>query len=486
MLKNEIFKVIDENVDNVIGKRYYLCKANLGELIDFVKGQLDGIDVTEFNQDFHEFEYDEFYDVDHETEEEREERLNPKKKTLEQLTEPSSSSYNFDRSRYLREKNEHMKFEDINNVIFDVAVENNFISLYFDNFNDKTFSGDFYLLDGFRRMFFDLQMGRNLDKDVYVKIYTKDATDIDMMHLMFSFNLWKVPQGVDVWFDRGWRLFIFKRLGIKLTGDKFGQHFGYLNVYFGNYKYNVKYDYLKLLKLVTGEQFYNDIRIIDALVDESLMRFSQGNVFNELFLYKLSQKRLDGNENDLNLDDWLHYLKVEYKEVDRINKMSVAGFFEKRIQNMVNEFFKIWENPEGLEEMKEKKPTGKMATPIEDYVFSVGSFERIVKVSSDDEIFIDGRVYQYKDNKIYTRLGTFVSNPIARIYLFFDKYYVMKHDGRYWIMTNKVSKYTDLLFHDVQKSDLVVFKGDKEELIEKIEEMTGKKWKPNTRKTEVW
>lgn len=482
-MKNGIFKIIDENVDNTIGKRYYLCKANLGELIDFVKSQLEGIDVTEFNREFCEFEYNEYYDVDNESEEARKERL--KSKTPEEMTKTPSDSYHFDRSMYLSSRKRYERFEDNNNLIFNVAVENNFISLYFDEFDGENIDGDFYLLDGFRRMFFDLQLGRNVNKDVYVKIYTNETTDADMMHLMFSFNLWKIPQGVDVWFDRGWRLFIYKRLGIKIVGNIYTQHFGYLNVYFGNYRYYSKYDYLELLHLVTSSQFYNDIQIIDALVDEKLTRCSQDNAFNELFLLKLSQKRLAGNENELNLDDWLHYLKVEWKEVDKINKMSVAGFYEKRIQNMVNEFFKIWEDSESLEKMKEEKPIEKMETLIEDYVFSVGSFEHIVKVNSDDSIFIDGRSYQYKNNKVYTRFSHHASDPDVRIYLFFDKYMVIKTDGRYWIVSANIKlSYTDLIFRS--GSDDVIFVGDKEELIEKIEEMTGKKWKPNTRKTDVW
>ena len=113
-------------------------------------------------------------------------------------------------------------------MIYNTAIENNFVSLYFEkasvNGEFLDVEGKFYLLDGFRRLLFDHNFCNKSDRMVYVKVYSSSTSDTDIMKLMFHFNLWKFPQGIDTWLDRGWRFFLYNRLGISFRDVKSGYY----------------------------------------------------------------------------------------------------------------------------------------------------------------------------------------------------------------------------------------------------------------------
>lgn len=478
-MKNNIFKVIDRNIDSIIEKKYYLCKVNFGDLVKFVENQFKGIDFEKFNYDFCEFIKNDYYENDNESVEDKNKRLGDVGKL---------KFDNFNYENYFNERREYFRQKDVvdekivmNKFIFNNGIENGFISLYFDNFNGENYEGNFYLLDGYRRILFNLE-DENLDREVYVKIYDGTTSDVDLMRVMFGFNFWKIPMGVKVWFDRGWRLFLFKRLGIEL--GKF--HFNYLNVYLDKYNYGEK-DYIEQEKLVTGNQFYNDMKIIDYLVNSEKMNFSQGYYFNEVFIYKLSKIRLNGNNNKLNIEDWIHFFDLSYGKVNVIKKMSVKGRYIKHISALVDDFFdNIWMNSDKLEKMRIKKPEGKMEVSIEDFIYnSMIRNDHNLSIVGEDSIVINNNFYKYQNNKIYAKIGGFQGNVMSRVYLFFDKFYVMKYNGKFYILSDKEKLNVNLIGYNCQENnESVIFFGDKEGVIEKVKQMTGEIWKPNMRKTD--
>jgi hypothetical protein len=478
-----MFKIIDENIDNIIGKKYYLCKINLFELITIVKNKMVDIDISSFNRDFLDFNVNDYYETDNETPENKKIRIeaenNVKRYNGITLTSPYiDDGYTRERINYFSNKSKSIENESEHGFIFNYAIENNFISLYSESFNDGKLEGYFYLLDGYRRLLFDFNtIEKNIDKDVYVKIYT-NTTEQDIMELMFGFNIWKIPQGIHVWFDRGWRLFIFMHTGIYLSQ----QHFYLLDEYVGREYINYKtYDAQE--KIITSKQFYNDIKIIDYLVNCEKMHHSKGKYFNYEFIEKLGKIRLNGNENYLNVEDWIHFLDLKYEDVDKIKSMTVHGHYNKRIILLVNEFFDMWKNPELIEEMNTEKPKSVSKTVIEDFYWNIPSYvrnEHTISIINDECLYIDCVNYYYENNKLYQYSTYNKYSNKYRVYLIFDKYKVISYDKVYYIINKDMKiNYVDLVFHDNY-----VFKGSKEELIIKIKENTGKTWKPNTRLTE--
>lgn len=481
------FKVIDKNTDYIINKEYYLCKVNLADLITFVKEKLGDIDFDQFNQRFTKFDIDEYYEIDNEPEKNkriRETRIydmwNETKEI--RLEREENDKYYDERHNYFFNKERKLKSESNQKFIYENSTENNFISLYSEYFDGKKFDGKFYLLDGYRRLLFNFNLfERNTNKDVYVKIYTNTTTDQDIMKLMFNFNMWKIPQGVDEWFDRGWRLFIYMRLGIEFTQ----QHFYHLDRYVGDYY--IKYrDYSEQETIITSSQFYNDLKAIDYLINCEKMHHDKGKHFNYQFIEKLATIRKNGNVNELNIEDWIYFLDLKYQDVDKIKSMGVHGHYVKRIDSLVNDFFKIWENPKLIEEMKNKKPKGTTKTTIEDFYWKIPDYFRNeiqINVVNDNEFIIDNEFYEYENNKIYQPMEGFYDVKRVRVFLFFDKYHIIYFDKIYYIINNSFSPDANMVMHRDQEKNIIAF-GTKDEMISKVKELTKKDWNPNTRRTD--
>ena len=288
--------------------------------------------------------------------------------------------------------------------------------------------------------------------------------------------------GVRVWFDRGWRLFLFKRLGIELKEF----HFKYLNVYLDKYNYGGK-DYIEQEKFVTGNRFYDDIKIIDYLVNCEKMKFSQGYYFNEVFINKLSKIRLSGNDDWLDIKDWIHFFDLSYGKVNVIKKMSVRGRYIKRISALVNDFFdNVWTNSNKLEKMRVEKPEGEMEVGIEDFIYnSRNGNDHNLSIVNEDLIVINNKFYKYQNNKIYVKIDGFQGNVMGRVYLFFDKFYVMKYNGNFYILSDKEKLNAHLIGYNCQENnENIIFFGNKKGVINKVKEMVGENWKPNVRKTD--
>jgi len=495
-----MLKVIDKNTDEIIKKPYYLCRANFGELVKFVKGKFKDTDFTKFNEAFtgnERISKDEesIYSADFQKE---------YKEYLEYNSYSSEPKENFEiwKAEHIERKKEYRKEkiqgitneEQLHNFIFDAATENNFISLYSEDVkvdgSQIGLSGTFYLLDGFRRLLFDFDfVEKNYDKEVYVKVYDNQTTDSNMMGIMFHFNLWKFPQGIGVWLDRGWRFFLFKRLNITLEKA----HFHYLDNYLDKGRWG-QTDYRLMYKLLTSQKFYDDFTLIDEFIKKkAILRVETGgNSYNtkdgefiSLFLKYLGKARLKGNFKDILLEDFIKFLDVNVNEVYRIQRMCVRGHYEKVVNKLIASFFEIWFDKVKLQKLRDKDLATVVVKeiPIMDYInsFSKEIIEEF-KLEGRYEITISvkKRSFIYKASKIYLEEGGVQDPSKLRVYLFFGDCVVYKK-GKFFFI-HDLSK-GEVSWHSEQNKESVLFKGDKTDLLKHLK-LLGVGQDLNSKKTE--
>lgn len=473
------FKVIDKNKDYLTGKEYWLCKTNLRTLVGFIDGRFADVDVNKFNTEWNE------------------------KKAEDKSDTKRGENVSIDNWEYERQFSEEKDLQ----IVFDTATENNFISLYFAEVEiykgelKATPDSKFYLLDGFRRLLFDFHhFEKDYNKEVYVKIYDGNTTDRDIMKMMFHFNLWKQPQGLSTWMDRGWRLFLYQRLKIELLADvdwddktRFISHFSCLSTYMGGSRYGEE-KYSKKLKLVTSERFYDDIMMIDeickmpSLFREGENRRDKSNSYIRFFIENLKKVRLNGNIQEMKLADFLHFLKVEKNEVYRIDPMSVSGHYEKPIRVLIDRFYEVWLNKVELEKMCQVNPNDVELKdiPREMWLESLpDEIKEKMEIKSGrwgTDVEVNGDRFHYKNKKLY--LNWTESKP--RVYAIINNYVLYGYSKRFYLSKKMLHNFSGHFYNDREKMYAWSSKS-KKEATEKIREIVNKQdWKMNVKETEFF
>ena len=447
-------EVIDTNRDHITNKPYDLYKVNLQELSELIKSKYPKVNFADFNRDH----------ISH---------RNP--------------------------EYDHTDKEMEDNFIFNASTENNFISIYSEEGIKLT--GKFYLLDGFRRLLYDFKnVKKDKDKEVYVKVYDKNTTDQDMMKLMFHMNLWKFPQGINVWLDRGWRFFIFERLGILVQSESerddnynnVGNHFGLLEDYF-----RCTEDYQVMYKMITSEIFYDDIALFDTIIKGKTLIGREGkdkkdSNFAWSFASYLGRRRAKGKFDKIEYADLIKLIKVKVNDINKIKKMEVQGFYIKEINSLMVLFFEIMDEPKLLFKLRNMEIPEETEILVKDFVEKLPK-EIIEKYNIDKKdsrsyekaITINKKYYQYENNKIYTEHEGIADPSKLRIYLFFEKYALLKWNDKFIVIDVSINNRIQYMSYgrDVKNE---IIKGTQEECLAKIKEMTGREFAIDRKRTVFW
>lgn len=219
----------------------------------------------------------------------------------------------------------------------------------------------FYLMDGFNRLFTDYG-DIDVDTKVYLKVITSKLKDHELMKVMVHLNLWKLYAdyhqfSTGTFLDRGFRLFIFKKFGIKLywyegdaehykkrTRDK--TDFDVLDYYFRDelsYTDRSRYSYHNLLKIFMNEKIIDDLKEIIKGNDYLKKPFNHYDSYLQSFVMFLSRRRLKGDTADYKFEDFLQILYDDDKYFKRlqtrtwtdVTRQSLFKFFQK-IENKLD------------------------------------------------------------------------------------------------------------------------------------------------------
>jgi len=479
---------LDENKDYIIGKKYYLCKAKVSELAKFVKAKYTGFDFTKFNEDA---------------------KPMPKfkKPSEEELQdEYKDDHYHFDKKpsfetwakkhvKYLEEQhNDNVKGykedEGLENLIYETAVENNFITIYsaepkiVEKIRSKQMlrpDGQFYLIDGFRRLLFDFNyVSKDNDREVYVKVYDKHTTDQDIMALLFHYNLWKISKGVDHWFDRGWRFFIYNRLGIHLdcggdwrytNKDKSKNHFQLLNDYLDDD------DILESKELVTGPAFYDDLKTIDEFVKGGSFTTDltvDGAMLTDLFSM-LPKKRLDGEYQHFDINLLRQYIFVRVDEVNHMRAMESYGHMCNRMATFTREFMDIWMDGEKTKALWSQVPAKATKVPIQDFIAAIPEeIRKKYKIEGSHRLWVGGHAFRYHSNRKLTKDASGAIGDSIRVYAFVHPYMLYLWNGRTCVQEIGEVQYEWNRFRErADPNDKRVYAGAEPGAIETIKRLTG-------------
>jgi hypothetical protein len=245
------------------------------------------------------------------------------------------------------------------------SYENSFIEMkrsgltsnYFFAYRDQ--DGQHYLMDGFNRLFTNYGDLGDLDSPVYIKIITDELADWQLMHIMFRLNMWKL-QGDGHWafkpdefFDRGFRLFLSKKLGVDICSyqdsgwrDRTREHsdFDILTTYFRKEWIDSNafaYSLAGISALMSRETIISDIKQILKLNDYMKQPFGNYRVFLEVYVTFLSSRRVyDGDLRDYSFEYYLDKLKEDTKFFNKFQKMSGTDSTRKNAYNWIREIDK--------------------------------------------------------------------------------------------------------------------------------------------------
>lgn len=280
---------IDSGYDETLGSNYELCKTNLYDLKVLVTTWYKGTDFKEFDKrlEWHSLDY--------------------KDKELAEMKKAGLTS--------------------------------NYFFVYKEG-------DEYYLMDGFNRLLTSYAE-INFNPPVYVKVLTSKLTDHDLMKIMFHLNMWKL-QGdghynfkPDDFFDRGFRLMLFKKFGIKLysykdwsTRTQNRKDFDILFKYFRNERefsdaFAFKLSELRLL--MGSERIVDDIK---ELIKSNIYLeppFKNYEMFFDGFAMFLSRKRVNGDMSEYKFETYLEKLKADTKFFKKLQGMSGTDSTRKNI-----------------------------------------------------------------------------------------------------------------------------------------------------------
>ena len=339
-------QIIDNNVDSFSGQKYYLCKMKFGELREQVKNSLGNINLNDFNEAYNEKVEEEIkIDVSREAYDEHLKDANyyGEKPSFEKW---SKRKLEWDTKQHSENLSSAKTGDKEKMLLFDIGTENNFISIHVKSIDDF---GKITLLDGFRRVLFDTHyLEKNLEKEVYVKVYTGEISNETFLKIMFENNVWKLSSSHDihVFFDRGYRLFLYGLTGIFLSTESAYQegredHFDLLRRYWIGTNTSW-FSILKAMKIFTSPVFLDDLKLIDELTKKNLISSRSNDTFCDMLMEELGRERLSGNFKTIGFNDIKDYLEINNKEKEHLEKMCVSGFIENRSKPFIRYFMKIF------------------------------------------------------------------------------------------------------------------------------------------------
>ncbi len=258
---------------------------------------------------------------------------------LSELTELAKSWYpDIDFKEFDDRKAKYIGEEETLKIIKKVGIITNYFFAYKEG-------EQYYLLDGFNRILTDYGKIKS-DPEVYLKVITTKLQDNELMLIMFNLNLklssrryYEAIDPID-FFDRGFRLLLFKKFGIRFysyedanTKKRNDSDFELLEEYFKDekdYSMEFSFDYEELHKIFGNRQVINDLKEIVKYNDYLTMPFENYNDFFSGFVRFLSRRRLRGDENRYEFKDFLEMLYKD-KFFKKLQKMSWTDSCRKNV-----------------------------------------------------------------------------------------------------------------------------------------------------------
>lgn len=272
---------VDTAYDELLKSNYDLFAVKFSELQTLVRGWYEGIDTSEFDG----------------------------------------------RSKYSKD-NDDAKYQ----VMKISGITSNQFYAYLDQ------NGTYHLMDGFNRLLTNYAE-LPVDPIVYIKILTDDLTDARLMNIMFRLNMWKIAKsGTDDsefytknFLDRGFRLFMFTKFGIK-----FYQYTDYNDRIRDNDDMEVIDHYLReesvavyfkrrlpeLYKLFMNDRIVDDFKEAIKINNYRTEPFKHYKLFKEGFVRFLARRRMKGDFSEHKFDTYLELLKADSKFFKKLQGMS--------------------------------------------------------------------------------------------------------------------------------------------------------------------
>jgi len=230
------------------------------------------------------------------------------------------------------------------------------VSNYFYAYNE---GDEFYLLDGYNRLFTDYGE-LDVDPTVYIKIIIDACSDHKLLSIMFRLNMWKLSKkgihGFDThdFLDRGFRLFMNKKFGIDiydggnyLTRTRSRSDFNVLDYYFKEEKKIAcywNYKFKDIIKLFSHKNVVNDFREIVSINDYLSAPFNNYYNFVNGYVMFLSWRRVSGDDSTYDFNDYVEVLKQDkfYKKLIKMSgtdstRINVFNFFRKLHENNIKQ-----------------------------------------------------------------------------------------------------------------------------------------------------
>ena len=443
-------KLIDSNIDKNINKKYDLFKIKIQDIRELLGSKYKKINMKDFNEG----------------------------------DDKIKGEYEFD-----FQKIDHEECDIADNIKFNAGIENNFITIH-------KIKNEYFLVDGFRRLFFDLQtLNRDIDREVYVKIFNEDTSEEDIMKLLCYANLWKYPQGIEVFLDRGWRLYLSFKLRIRLSNEStydskkyYVNHFEALEKYIDGKRYSRNSKYSDVISILSSPRFYDDLKLIDEIIrKKSTPDINHCKDFIKEFCNILGENREESFTKKISKEIYYKFLENESIEVTKIQNMGVRGFYFPRISSLTSKFFGLLkeDREEEIMNIDPSKIKGKLMTLQEYYKIIPIEFRK--KYSPDEPIGVGLLTFskknlEYRNKKLYFK---YCEMPPTRIHLFFGDYFVWYSNFNHNYYISEINRLCKIDLHYNTKTSFI-FGGDLEGVQLKVKEMTGKHWKKNARETEFW
>lgn len=201
----------------------------------------------------------------------------------------------------------------------------------------ETESGEFILLDGFRRLLWNSP----IDHNILVRVYRQRDLDTQkLLHLLVSLNHTKFFGGIGSFYDRGFALGMFLLFNIDITKiyDSFN---GYLVVSKAKYNYSVsRYQRdeaaTTTLEKVNNVNFIHDMKFLQELSDFDVIKMDA--VFGG-FIFDIRRSNPDITFNAQDFVDKIQKNNVLMKQIESFKKAQDA-----RGNDIGNKMFEILSN----------------------------------------------------------------------------------------------------------------------------------------------
>jgi hypothetical protein len=273
-------EILSTSHDSIVGVDYSIIKVNSAELSQYLKDDLNSrsIDYNKFNAD------------------------------------------------RLRYNNEPVEI----NLPLETYEYQNFFLL-------ETESGEFILLDGFRRLLWNSPV----DHNILVRVYRqRDLDTKKLLHLLVSLNHTKFFGGIGSFYDRGFAMGMFLLFNVDITKiyDSFN---GYLVVKEAKYNYSISRHYSDVAAITTLEKvnninFIHDMKFLQELSEFDVIQMD--TVFGG-FIFDVRKSNPDIIFNAKDFVDKIQKNEVLMKQIESFKKAQ-----DSRRNDIGNKMFETLSN----------------------------------------------------------------------------------------------------------------------------------------------